>query len=122
MIYTGNNPVTALDVKTGKILWSTKLPHTNIQNIYGFSESIKTITTPAISDQWIYISSLADNFIQYLYILDAKTGKILEQEQLSKPKNGRLYNQYYNTPAVVDGWVYVGSVDSCFYAFQGQEQ
>lgn len=113
VVYTGNGPVTALDAQNGNVLWSTELP-----NIHQGLRS-----TPAISDQWVYISNVGNEYIQYLYVLDTKTGKIIQQYDLSKASDEDYHNNAFcSTPAVVDGWVYVGSMDSCMYAFQGQEQ
>ena len=110
ILYTGNGPITALDIETGKIIWKTDLPRTG------------NLTTPAVSENWVYISSQPNEKDGYLYILDGKTGKLIDKHLISKNIKVLEFFKFRSSPAIVEGWVYVGSVDGCLYAFQGQEQ
>lgn len=123
IIITGNGPVTALDAETGKILWVKDLISMNKTQIK--NKNIKKIlSTPAVSNNCIYISTKVyepEGYVGYLYVLQKQNGKIIEQHKISGASQDVDHNIFHSSPAVVDGWVYVGSTDGCLYAFQGKE-
>lgn len=125
-IFIGNGPVTALNTRTGKILWVTELPKCPIKDNNG-KYIIRLKSTPAVSEGWVYITSDSEDHEGYLFVLKAETGHIIDSYKLSKQWNGLqgysyTHFEFRSSPVVVDGWVYVGSTDSCLYAFQGKEQ
>lgn len=120
-VYTGNESVTALDSKTGKIIWITRLMEWSKQQKRNPFRAIMK-TAPAISGNWIYISLQPREQIGYLYVLDANTGRTIERYLISETQIYQYASVFRSSPAVVNGWVYVGSTDGCLYAFQGKEQ
>jgi hypothetical protein len=118
-IYTGNGPVTAIDAKSGRILWQTDLPISYETTKYRKSRT--NLSTPAVSGDWVLISAQPDETDGFLYVLNARSGKIIEQHKISGASQDVDHNIFHSSPAVVGGWVYVGSTDGCLYAFQGKE-
>jgi len=54
-------------------------------------------------------------------VIDRKDGKLVEKHKISEQKQFYIHYKFRSSPAVVGGWVYVGSTDGCLYAFQGKE-
>lgn len=94
ILYIGTNfGLHALDVKSGKELWTF---HTN-----GFLKSV-----PAVSNEVVYFGADDRKF----YALNARNGSLLWI-------NDEAVSGYKASPAVVNNIVYIMPVDGSFYAF-----
>ncbi len=99
-VSTLNPPDAVYAIKTsdGSLLWSTPISYPS---------------APAVSGGVVYLTSATYPGVSYsLYALDANTGAVLWQHQLSG---------YAGTPVVANGVIYYGSNNHTFYALNASD-
>ena len=99
VVYAGSGGyVYALQASTGYLLWSSEI-------------DVHVSFSPILAGTVVYIGSLTG----YLYALDASTGEVLwrhkanEESYSVSASGGKVYNQVFSAPAVVDEAVYIGT-------------
>lgn len=91
----------ALDAKNGYLLWRESIGNASVSGI---------CSSPALANNVLYVGSAEEGD---LYALDASSGTFIWWEDLGSGIVG--------SPAVSNGWIYIGTTEGILYAYKASE-
>jgi outer membrane protein assembly factor BamB len=100
-----------LNAANGNILWKESVGNASVSGI---------CSSPALANNVLYIGSAEEGD---LYALDALTGKFLgiERYEVEISSGIDLGSEIVGSPAVSNGWVYIGTTEGILYAYKASE-
>lgn len=100
----------ALDTQNeGNLLWKESIGNASVSGI---------CSSPALANNVLYVGSAEEGD---LYTLDASSGTFIKHEDLGWNGGVDLGSEIVGSPAVSNGWVYIGTTEGILYAYKASE-